>query len=247
MAEREFYIYGKLPVLEALSNNPKAVKRIYLKGDLKQSGFEGLRKLARDNQVPINTTDDRQIKLFLKDEVNHQGVVALHAPFPYTNFDEWIETIDVETNPLVLLLDHVQDVSNLGAIIRTATAVGVSAIIVAELNQAPVTTAVYKTSAGLVGRVPIIQVGNLNQTVDKLKDKKFWISGLIAGGTTYWDHEFTEATVLVVGSEGSGIREKTMERCDFALSVPMDENVESLNVSVATALVAYEWKRQQNL
>lgn len=246
-SEREFYIYGKLPVLEVLKNNPKELRRIYIKDVVKQSGFEQIRELARKANVPVNTTDDKQMKAFLKDEVTHQGIMALHAPFHYTNFDEWVREVNIEGNPLVLLLDHLQDVSNLGAIIRTATAVGVTAIIVAELNQAPVTTAVYKTSAGLVGRVPIIQVGNLNQAVDKLKDRGFWISGLVAGGTTYWEHEFTEPTVLVVGSEADGIREKTLERCDFALTVPMDPAVESLNVSVATALVSYEWKRQQGL
>jgi 23S rRNA (guanosine2251-2'-O)-methyltransferase len=142
------------------------------------------------------------------------------------------------------------DVSNLGAIIRSATAAGVTAIIVAELNQAPVTSAVYKTSAGTVGRVPLIQVGNLNQIIERLKKASFWVVGLamneVGGGSTdLWQYSFDTPTAVVIGGEGDGIREKTAEHCDTILSIPMDHHVESLNASVTSALVCYEILRQR--
>ena len=165
----DFYIYGRNAVLEQLRNNPKNLKRILIKDGLKDRVLEEIRKLAQAGRVAVQPTDEKEIAKLLKDDVIHQGVLALSKPFEYTNFDEWVATIDLKKLPTVLILDHIQDVANLGAIIRSATGAGVDAIIVAELNQAPITSAVYKTSAGTVGRIPVIQVGNLNQIIEKLK------------------------------------------------------------------------------
>lgn len=244
MQKPEFLIYGRKPVMEALRHEPKLIRRVYVRDSIKASGLEEIRELARKNSIGVQVIDEKEFKSMLADDVNHQGVAAARAPFEYANFEEWLHEIDVAKNPLILILDHLQDVTNLGAIVRTATAAGLSGIIVAELNQAPVTTAVYKTSAGTLGRIPIIQVGNLNQTIDRLKDKGFWIAGLTQDGTTYWHHKFEEPTALIVGSEGEGIRLKTLERCDFKLSIPMEHKVESLNAAASAGLVAYEWKRQ---
>lgn len=245
----DFYIYGRKPVLEQLMHDPRALKRIYIKDAVKQSGFEEIRALAKKNNIPVNAIDEKEITKVLKDEVVHQGIIALSKPFEYANFDTWIHAIDLKTLPTVLVLDHIQDVSNLGAIIRSATAAGVSAIIVAELNQAPITSAVYKTSAGTVGRIPIIQVGNINQIIEKLKKAGFWVAGLAAGEenrpTTLWQYQFDTPTAVVVGSEGEGLREKTIEHCDIIISIPMENKVESLNASVSSALVCYEIMRQR--
>ena len=242
----DFYIYGRNAVLEQLQNNPKNLKRVFIKDGLKSRDFDMVRKLAQANRVPVETTDEKEIKKLLKDEVLHQGIIALSKPFEYTNFDEWVNVVDLNNNPTVLILDHIQDVSNLGAIIRSATGAGVDAIIVAELNQAPITSAVYKTSAGTVGRIPVIQVGNLNQIIEKLKKKGFWVAGLgMEGATTYWDYQFDTPTALVIGGEGDGMREKTGEHCDVMLSIPMMNQVESLNASVSSALVCYEIMRQK--
>ncbi len=245
----DFYIYGKNAVVEQLKSNPKALKRIYIKDGVKQSGFEEIRSLALKNRIAVNAIDEKQIKGYLKDEVNHQGVIALSKPFEYANFDEWLHGLDLATMPTVLILDHIQDVSNLGAIIRTATAAGCAGIIAAELNQAPITSAVYKTSAGTVGKIPVIQVGNINQTIEKLKKSGFWICGLGMEDTktqSVWSYEFTEPTALVVGNEGEGLREKTAEHCDTILSIPMHNDVESLNASVSVAIACYEILRQRS-
>lgn len=245
---KDFYIYGRKPILETLARNPKSLKRVYIRDGVKQSGFEEIRELASKAHIPINSIDEKQIVKFLEDEVNHQGIIALSKPFEYTSLDEWIHMVDMKTMPTVLILDHIQDVSNLGAIIRSATAAGAAGIIVAELNQAPITSAVYKTSAGTVGMVPVIQVGNINQTIEKLKKAGFWVVGLGMSsekGSRVWDYQFTEATAMVIGNEGDGLREKTAEHCDTIISIPMKNDVESLNASVSAAIVCYEIMRQQ--
>ncbi len=249
-AMKDFYIYGRNAVTEQLLHHPKNLKRIYIKDGIKESGIDQIRALAQKNHLRIETVSEKDLVKLLKDDVSHQGVAALSKPFEYGNFDEWVNTVDTKQLPTVLILDHIQDVSNLGAIIRSATAAGVSALIVAELNQAPVTSAVYKTSAGTIGRIPLIQVGNINQTVAKLKKAGFWVAGLAmtdskGGSTDLWCYTFDTPTAIVVGGEGEGIREKTLEHCDVVLSIPMENNVESLNASVSTALVCYEIMRQR--
>ncbi len=257
---KDFYIYGRNAIIEQLMHNPKNLKRILIKSASKGALFEQIRALALQARIPVVTTDDKEIKKLIGDEVVHQGVLALSKPFSYTNFEEWVQQVDVATQPTVLILDHIMDVSNLGAIIRSATAAGVTAIIVAELNQAPVTSAVFKTSVGTVGRVPLIQVGNLNQIVERLKKVGFWIVGLAmdeetteadekknkySGATDLWGYTFDTPTVVIVGGEGDGIRAKTREHCDTLISIPMENAVESLNASVSAALVCYEIKRQR--
>ena len=245
---KDFYIYGRNPIAEKLLHDPKSLKRIYIKENVKASGFEEIRSLAMKHHIPINSIDEKEITKLLQDEVAHQGIIALSKPFEYTSFDEWLASVYLKKMPTVLILDHIQDVSNLGAIIRSATAAGVSAIVVAELNQAPVTSAVYKTSVGTVGRIPLIQVGNINQTIEKLKKAGFWVVGLGMGGSTdLWQYNFDTSTAVVVGGEGDGLREKTAEHCDTILSIQMENGVESLNASVSSALVCYEIMRQRGI
>lgn len=258
---KEFFIYGRKPVEEALLHKPGRIIRVYIKDTVKGDAFANIRSLAVSNKIPVNSIDEKQIQKFLADDVNHQGVIALSKPFEYTNLDTWLsesvgykksdETVD---NTTILILDHLTDVSNLGAIVRSSTASGIDAIIVAELNQAPVTSAVYKTSAGTVGRIPIIQVGNINQAIAKLKEFRFWISGLATpeniieygGSTDIWQYDFkTGNNAIIVGNEAEGIRFKTREHCDTLISIPMEHDVESLNASVSAALVCYEVKRQK--
>lgn len=251
--QKDFYIYGRNAITEQLLHHPKNLKRIFIKEGTKINGFDEVRALALKNRIAIESITEKEINRLLKDEVSHQGIIALSRPFEYASFETWINEVDTNTLPTVIILDHILDVSNLGAIIRSATAAGVNAIIVAELNQAPVTSAVYKTSAGTVGRVPLIQVGNLNQIIERLKKAGFWIAGLAmatgtdghTSSTELWDYVFDTPTAVVIGGEGDGVREKTKEHCDVLLSIPMQHDVESLNASVSSALVCYEIIRQR--
>ena len=251
---KDFYIYGKNVVVEALRTKPESLKRVYIKESGKQSGYDEIRTLARRNNIPVSDTSEKQIKEWLRDDVSHQGVIALSKPFDYDNLTEFLAGIDEDT-PLqtVLILDHITDVANIGAIIRSAAGLNVDAIIVAELNQAPITSAVFKTSAGTVGRIPIIQVGNINQCIELLKEKRFWIVGLSShdqGGQesdSLWNYKFDDAhSAVIIGSEAEGIRTKTLEHCDTILKIPMSRDVESLNASVTAGIVCYEILRQRS-
>jgi 23S rRNA (guanosine2251-2'-O)-methyltransferase len=159
-----------------------------------------------------------------------------------------------------LVLDKVEDPQNFGAIVRSAGAAGVSAVFVANASQAPVNATVFKTSAGVITKVPIVQVANIADTLEKLKDAGFWNYGVdmnelseedkednpyAEGSKSIWDIEFDNNTALVVGAEGSGLSRIARENCDFLVHIPMQNNVESLNVSVSAALSMYEWRRQQ--
>jgi 23S rRNA (guanosine2251-2'-O)-methyltransferase len=251
---KDFYIYGKNVVVEALRTKPESLKRVYIKETGKQSGYDEIRVLAKRAGVPVSDTSEKQIKDWLRDDVSHQGVIALSKPFDYDNLSDYLGTITDES-PLqtVVVLDHITDVSNIGAIIRSAAGLAVDAIIVAELNQAPVTSAVFKTSAGTVGRIPIIQVGNINQCVELLKQKKFWVVGLSSHdqegreAQNLWRYRFDDAhSAIIIGNEAQGIRTKTLDHCDTILKIPMTREVESLNASVTAGIVCYEIVRQRS-
>ena len=164
----------------------------------------------------------------------------------YREFEEWLETVDTSTYPAILLLDEIEDPRNVGAILRSAVAAGISAVLVPKHRQAPISATVFKTSAGAAGKIPIVRVGNLNQSILKLKDAGFWIAGLaMKGEKVLWDLEVDRALAFIIGNEGSGIREKTLEHCDLSFSIPMQNDVESLNASVSSALICYEWNRKK--
>jgi 23S rRNA (guanosine2251-2'-O)-methyltransferase len=238
------FIYGKNPVEELLRTNPQQVEKIYLKKGANRHGFSSIISLSSKNRIPV--TDVPGSKLYdLVGGVNDQGVVAAISQVSYLEFEEWLEHIEPDADTAILLLDEIEDPHNFGAILRTAAASGITAVIVPKHRQAPVNAAVFKTSAGTAGRIPIVRAVNLNQAILSLKENKFWIAGLDMKGDPLWDQTFDVPMAFVVGNEGRGMRKKTGEHCDFLLSIPMFNNVESLNASVSASLVCYEWRRQR--
>jgi len=242
---KPIYIYGKKPVEELLLSRPDIVARIYVQGSVKGSEFEEVRSYARENKISINAVPKKKMDELVGD-VNDQGIIAEIHEFPYTDFDEWLGEVDLDSNPSVIFLDELQDVHNVGAIVRTAVATGMSAIMLPAHRQAPINNTVFKTSAGTVMHIPIIRVGNANQALKKLQDHKFWVYGLVQDGDmNIFDYVHDSPTVFVVGSEGFGIRAKTQELCDYSVSIPMTEKTESLNASVSAAVCMYEIMRKQ--
>ena len=241
----ESLIYGRHPVEEALKQNPEKVEKIYIR-DTAGGGFKLILDLASGNRIPVQRVPGKKLN-DLVGPVNDQGVVAQLSAVEYLEMDEWLETIDVKTNPVVLIMDEIEDVANFGAILRTAAASGMDAVVVPKHRQAPVNATVFKTSAGTAGMVPIIRVVNINQSIGLLKDAGFWVVGLDQNAkTTLWKQDFNMPLVVIVGSEGKGIRQHTLKQCDFTVSVPMKNNVESLNASVSAALVCYEIVKQKS-
>lgn len=243
------YLYGKNALIEALKaeqeGNTGLIEKVYLTPQAEADGkIIGLLQKADWKHERVTP---QEIEHMAGRDAVHQGVCALlHDKKIYTPLDDVLEKAkNSPTKPCLVLLDELQDPHNVGAIIRSAAAFGATAILMPEYDQAQVTSTVVRTSAGMVFTIPIVRIGNVNTTLTMLKDKGYWIYGLTGDGdeklhTTKFDAD----TVLVIGSEGTGIRPKTLEVCDFKLAIDIAPNCESLNASNAAAITLYEWYKQ---
>lgn len=246
------YLYGKNALAEAVKaeqhGNKGLIEKIYLapqaEADGKVIGLLQKTGFAHERVTP------QEIEHMAGHETVHQGVCALlNTSKIYTPLEEVLQKAkNSPSKPCLVLLDELQDPHNVGAIIRSAAAFGATAILMPEHDQVQVTSTVVKTSAGMVFAIPIVHIGNVNTTLRKLKDSGFWIYGLTGDGETkLHSTSFDADTVLVIGSEGEGIREKTLEVCDFRLAIDIDPLCESLNASNAVAVTLYEWNKQTRL
>ena len=242
-AGEKVYIYGKHALMEALQNTPKVIRKVFLAADIKDTG---LHALLEKNSIPVSPLAKGSGKELVGRDATHQGVIAVMDPSALLiSFDEFIATLDTKKNPAVVVLGEVQDPHNVGAIIRSAAAFGLSAVLIPEHNQAGITGVVVKTSAGMAFRIPLVSIGNVNHALGVLKEKGFWTYGLAMGGkTTLGTDTFDAPVAFVIGNEGAGIREKTLAACDVALSIPMHPRTESLNAAVSAAVVFYEWSKK---
>ncbi len=243
--DTNIYIYGRNPIQEALLEKPRQIEKIFVRNSLRDSRVSAIFDLASQNRIPVSHVPGSRL-YELVGKVNDQGIVALLSAVQYQEFNEWIDSVDVQQYPGVLLLDEIEDPHNVGAILRTAAAAGIDAVLVPKHRQAPINATVYKTSAGTAGKIPIVRTGNLNQAIMQLKDKGFWIAGLdMDADRELWELEVDRPLAFIIGNEGSGIRQKTLEHCDYRISIPMLNGVESLNASVSAALISYEWRRKK--
>jgi 23S rRNA (guanosine2251-2'-O)-methyltransferase len=239
----KMYVYGKHALMEALGNAPHVIRKVFLAPDLRDTE---LRALLTKHKIPSAPLAPGRGKELVGRDTAHQGVIATMDPSSLLiSLEDFLQTLDIKKNPSVAVLGEVQDPHNVGAIIRSAAAFGLSAVLIPEHNQAGVTGAVVKASAGMVFRVPLVSIGNVNTTLKILKEKGFWIYGLdMAGTTTLGAEAFDAPSAFVVGNEGAGIREKTLAACDVTLTIPMHARTESLNAAVSAAVVFYEWSRK---
>jgi 23S rRNA (guanosine2251-2'-O)-methyltransferase len=229
--------------MEALTAKPSVIRKVFLAPDMKDAD---LRTLLTKHKIPVATLTGGQGKELVGKDTVHQGVIATMDPNALLMpLDEFLQKVDMQKNPAIALLGEVQDPHNVGAIIRSAAAFGLSGVLIPEHNQAQITGTVVKTSAGMAFRIPLVSIGNVNNTIQVLKAKGFWVYGLAMEGTIPLGGEsFSAPSVFIVGNEGSGVREKTLEACDVALSIPMHARTESLNAAVSAAVVFYEWSRK---
>ena len=224
------YIYGKNAVESFLDSD--VLVEVYL-----QEGF--------NDQKYLNKLNNHKIKLIFKDSKyldklsdnnKHQGVVAKIREFPYSSFEKILNKDD--ENALIVMLDGISDPHNFGAIIRTCEAFSVSGIIVSKHNSCPLNSTVAKVSTGTIANVDICEVNNLTNAIKTLKENGYWIYAAEAyNSTDYNTLDYKGKKVLVVGSEGFGISRLVKEQADFNIKIPMTGRVNSLNVSVATAIL----------
>jgi 23S rRNA (guanosine2251-2'-O)-methyltransferase len=242
VAGGKVYIYGKHALMEALRNVPGVIRKAFLAPDLRDAE---LRMLLEKNKIPTATLAPGKGKELVGKDSPHQGVIAtMDASALLASLDDFLKTLDVKKNPAVAVLGEVQDPHNVGAIIRSAAAFGLSGVLIPEHYQAGITGAVVKASAGMVFRIPLVTIGNVNNTLKILKERGFWTYGLAKDGTTSLGTDaFDAPSVFVVGNEAAGIREKTLAACDVTLSIPIHARTESLNAAVSAAVVFYEWSK----
>ena len=172
---------------------------------------------------------------------NHQGIIIDVGEFEYVDLDEMLK----EENGLILILDHLEDPHNFGAIIRTSVAADVDGIIIPKDRSVSVNSTVMKTSVGTALNMKICMVTNINQTIKYLKDKNYWIYCTSMCGDKYTDVSYSGNVALIIGNEGKGVSDLIKKSSDYKISIPMNENVESLNASVAAGVIIYEIKRQR--
>lgn len=238
-------VYGLHAVRALLQRSARRVRRLVVDARRDDPRMREILQLAQQHDIRPERVDARQLAARLG-QVSHQGVLAEVEPLPPWHEDELLDAVAAATDPLVLVLDGVQDPHNLGACLRTAEAVGVTAVIMPKDRSAGLTAVARKAAAGAAERVPLVAVTNLSRTLGRLKELGYWITGL-AGDTdeTLYDADLTGPTVLVMGAEGEGMRRLTREACDRVVKIPMHGKIESLNVSVATAVCLYEALRQR--
>ncbi len=240
----EAVIYGINPVLEAL--RAKRLNKVYLAPGRGGPEVDEIRVNARQQRATVQTVP-REVLDRMAKTAKHQGVVGLLSAQSYADLDEILERVRQGGEPpFLLVLDEVEDPRNLGAIIRTADAVGAHGVIIPERRAAGLTGVVSKASAGAVVHVPVARVVNISATIDRLKKENIWTVGIETGASTsYLDYDFADPVAIVVGAEGKGVHQKVLEHCDQVVSLPMRGHVSSLNVSVAVGVVAYEVLRQR--
>ena len=241
----EDVVVGRNAVTEALKSG-RAVNRLLVAEGDGQGSIREIVRLARESGAVVETVARSKIEAVARG-FRHQGVLAYTSPVDYMPLDELLEAARAKSDaPFLILLDELEDPHNLGAILRTADAVGVDGVLIPRRRSCPLSATVAKTSAGAVEYVPVARIGNIAQTIKALKDEGFWIIGADMDGTTdYFDADLTGATVLVVGSEGRGISRIVRDNCDILVKIPMLGKINSLNVSVAGAVLMYESLRQR--
>lgn len=239
------YIVGRNAVKEALKAG-RSILRILVSDDKVKTGLSDIVGLAKSKGVEVRPTPVKQMNRYETD-VPHQGVIAFVNAVEFKELGEVLQE-SKENNPLLILTDGVEDPHNMGAIIRTAECVGATAVLIPKRHNAPINATVAKTSAGAVEQIPLVQVGNVTQTINQLQKQGFWVLGAhMEGDRTLYEADLTIPTVLVIGNEGKGISRVVKEACDFLVTIPMYGKLNSLNASVAAAILMYEAVRQRTL
>lgn len=235
-------VAGRIPVLECLRAKKRTARRLYIAAGARD--VDALRDAARG--VPTETVERRELDR-LTQGTEHQGVVLEANPLPVVELTRWLER-PLREEMLVVILDGVEDPHNFGAIVRSAAACGADAVLFAKDRAAPLTPAVYKAAAGAIEYIDLIRATNLARSLGQLRDAGFWSAALDAqGDRSLWDAPLTGRMVLVIGSEGAGIRRLVLENCDFKVRIPIAGPITSLNASVSAGIVLSECMRQRTV
>jgi 23S rRNA (guanosine2251-2'-O)-methyltransferase len=233
------YVYGKNSLIEAV-NSKFSIKNIYIDQKLNR---DSIINICKNNGYSINLVPDNVLKKMTGTDKSQGIVFEIDDDFKYYDID-YIKKFE---KPYLLILDQIQDPHNFGAIIRSALAAGVNAIIIPKDNSVLVTPTVIKVSSGQVFKIPIILVTNIARTIQYLKENDIWVYCADMDGKPYYEVDYSYPFCLVMGNEGKGIRENVKKHCDDSISIPMKNEVESLNVSVSAGIILFEGKKCREL
>jgi 23S rRNA (guanosine2251-2'-O)-methyltransferase len=245
-APREEAVFGVNAVREGLSAG-RSFRRILIQRGRRGNDIDDIERAARERGIPVHH-EPREALERLVGTPKHQGLVAFLTEGRYRAFEDLLADAGRRPGgPFLVVLDGVEDPRNLGAIARTAEAVGAHGLVVPQRRAAGVTGTAMKASAGALAHLPVAQVVNLGRAMEQMKSAGCWLVGLDAeGDSAYTAVDYRSPLAVVVGHEGEGLRASTLKACDFRVRVPMQGRVSSLNVSVATAVVLYEALRQRS-
>lgn len=244
MRYEEFVIEGRNAVIEAFRAG-KTVDKLFVLEHCKEGSMNTVLREAKKHDTVINYVKKERLDQ-MSETGKHQGVIAYIAAFEYATVEDILKKAeDKGEPPFVVILDDIEDPHNLGAIIRTANLAGAHGVIIPKHRAAGLTATAVKASAGAVSYTPVAKVTNISKTIEELKDKGLWFVCADMGGTTMYDLDLKGPIGLVVGNEGKGVSRLVKEKCDFIASIPMFGDIDSLNASVATGVLAYEIVRQR--
>ena len=242
--KKENFIYGIHPVIEALKSG-KEIEKIMIQTGLKGEGFQQLHSLIREMEIPVQFVPMEKLNRITRQ--NHQGVVAMISEITYQKIEAILPMVyEQGKTPLVVMLDHITDVRNLGAIARTAECSGVDAILIPEKGSAQVNQDAIKTSAGALYKVPVCRYNSSKEIITFLKSSGLKIvAATEEASSDYTEIEMTQPVALILGSEESGISAELLKISDELIRIPIFGDIQSLNVSVAAGVIIYEILRQR--
>ena len=235
------YIFGKNVAKEALNTNQK-ITRAYISKTFQE---QALIQMLRNEKIKTLFVD--KAVLDRKVEGNHQGIILEIDEVETFGLEEFLDKIKEKKYPTVVMLDHLEDPHNFGAIIRTSEALGIDGIIIPNDRSVGVNGTVVKTSAGAISYIPIVRVANLNYAIEKLKKHGFWIFGTDMNGEDYTKLDYNMPVCLIIGNEGHGMSRIVRENCDFIASIPMTGKINSLNASVSCGILLSEIVAKRNV
>lgn len=237
-------VEGRNAVLEAFRSGKTVDKLFILKG-CKDGPVQTILREAKKHDVIVNFVDKERLDR-MSETKKHQGVIAVTAAYGYATVEDILaKAREKGEPPFLILLDGIEDPHNLGAIIRTANLAGAHGVIIPRHRAVGLTAVVAKTSAGALNYTPVARVTNLVQTIEDLKKEGLWFACADMAGTVMYRQDLKGPIGLVIGSEGDGVSRLVREKCDFAVSIPMKGDIDSLNASVAAGVLAFEIVRQR--
>ncbi|MCL2485500.1 MAG: 23S rRNA (guanosine(2251)-2'-O)-methyltransferase RlmB [Endomicrobia bacterium] len=236
-------VYGRNPVLELLKAGKRTVNKIMIAQTARGNAVTDIIDLAKSKGIAVHNVPPERLDRYSE---NSQGVAAEVSAMEYIEIDDLIALSKKNDNPLLVILDGIEDPHNLGAIIRNCAAFGADGVIIPKWRAAGVTETVAKASAGAIEHIPVSKVINTNQTIELLKKQGFWIAGAENGGELLEEAKLPFPLAVIIGSEGFGLHSLTKKNCDFLISIPQKNTISSLNASCASAVILYEISKKRN-